>query len=151
MWDFSRSRSSAAALAVMFIVACTGAHEDRTGAKTAGAATSHCQGLAILVEAVPPDSVSLQERCQLVRRALASLSRADSASGIRRGDTAVVTRAVVTPLSEETATGALLRATWHVSLYLDKRPYDAEVIFDRHTDSVKVQRIHKPLGSESSL
>jgi hypothetical protein len=127
-------------------IACTGTSSDRSERRASDVAVERCEGLSAPVDAVPPDSVSNEMRCQLARRAIASLALSRPADGVERGDTALVSRVLITPLTEELANQVASRATWHVSLSLQGRPYDAEVVIDRQTDSLSVIRSHKPLG-----
>jgi len=127
-------------------IACAGTSSDRSDRRASDVAVERCKGLSAPVDAVPPDSVSNEMRCQLARRAIASLARSTPADGVERGDTALVSRVLITPLTEESANRVASRATWHVSLSLQRRPYDAEIVIDRQTDSLLVRRSHKPLG-----
>jgi hypothetical protein len=70
---------------------------------------------------------------------------ATTASGLTPSDTTAVTKALVTTLSREDSIGIVPRPTWHVTLTLEGRPYDAEAVIDRQTDSTVIQRVHKPL------
>jgi hypothetical protein len=139
-------------LALACLAACKDAarHQEVSGSRSAAAGATACDGLSIPVESTPPDSISEADRCHLVRRAIASLGQAVASSGVERADTAAVVRAVISPLSEETAQGAPIRSTWHISLWLKGKPYDAEVVLDRATGGMEVRRSHKPLGAPSS-
>jgi hypothetical protein len=126
-------------------IACTGTSSDRSERRASDVAVERCEGLSAPVDAVPPDSVSNEMRCQLARRAIAGLAKSTPADGVERGDTALVSRVLITPLTEQSANRVASRATWHVSLSLQRRPYDAEIVIDRQTDSLLVRRSHKPL------
>jgi hypothetical protein len=77
---------------------------------------------------------------------MTSLARAGSADGVESADTARVVSIAITPLTENLANGEQ-RGRWHIGLRLNEKPYDAEVIVDRQSDSVVVKRSHKPIGS----
>jgi hypothetical protein len=116
---------------------------------TAGEATSEipqaCTARVANIQAVPEDSFPPAERCRLVNLAVASVAEAGADTGLEPADTAAIRSALLVPLSQTTPEGALIRATWHVTLSLEGRPYDAEVIVDRGNGGVAAARIHKPM------
>lgn len=113
----------------------------------AGSSSVSCPELRIPVAVVPVDSVGRAEACDLVARAIEAVRDAVPASGLLPGDASEVARASITPLTAEPAGDMEARPTWHITLSLPARPYDAEVIVDRRTDSLSVTRVHKPLGT----
>lgn len=128
-----------------FLGSCT--PEERTRTERADAEPHQtCANREIPVRVVPEDSLLPAERCRLVDLAVASMGNALGTSGVLPSDTSAVESALLVSLSETTPEGTLIRATWHVTLSLEGRPYDAEVIIDRSSGQVTVSRIHKPLS-----
>lgn len=117
-------------------------HETKNGGLNA---EQPCTRHHIAVRAVPEDSFPRAERCRLLDLAIKSVGEASPASGLVPTDTTAISSALLVPLSQTTPEGLLIRARWHVSLTLDRRPYDAEVIVARSSGQVTVSRIHKPL------
>jgi len=109
-------------------------------------ARTRCIGIAANVVGVPRDSVDGEARCSLAERAIRALADAGPASGLLKADTAEISRISITPLTIVRDSGEVDQPTWHITLTLKNEPYDAEVIFNRITDSVAIGRIHKPLG-----
>jgi hypothetical protein len=107
---------------------------------------TRCVGIAANVVSVPRDSVNSEARCALAERAIRALADASPASGLLKADTTEVSRISITPLTIARDSGAADQPTWHITLTLKSEPYDAEVIFNRLTDSVAIGRIHKPVG-----
>lgn len=104
-----------------------------------------CRQRDIIVRAVPEDSFPQADRCRLVDLAVTSVGKAMPSSGLTPADTSAIRSALLVPVSQTTPEGTLIRATWHVTLSLRDKPYDAEVIIDRTNSQVTVSRIHKPL------
>jgi hypothetical protein len=104
-----------------------------------------CPRREILVRAVPEDSFPQADRCRLVDLAVTSVGKAMPSSGLVPADTSAISSALLVPVSQTTPEGTLIRATWHVTLSLHDRPYDAEVMIDRTNSHVTVSRIHKPM------
>jgi hypothetical protein len=104
-----------------------------------------CLRREIVVRAVPEDSFPQADRCRLVDLAVKSVGKAVSKSGLVPADTSAIRGALLVPVSQTTPEGTLIRATWHVTLSLHDRPYDAEVIIDRASGQVTISRMHKPL------
>lgn len=113
-----------------------------------GSDVSHarCVGIAADVVGAPRDSVDGESRCALAERAIRALADAGPASGLLKADTAEISRISITPLTILGDSAEVDQPTWHITLTLRSESYDAEVIFNRITDSVAIGRIHKPLG-----
>lgn len=103
-----------------------------------------CVEREFAITAFPEDSVQPNEQCRLVDVAIASIAAAEPASGLAPSDTAAIRSALVVPLSHSTPEGQLITSSWHVTLSLAGREYDAEVIIDRSSGAVSASRIHKP-------
>ena len=109
--------------------------------------STRCPGLAADVASVPGDSADGDERCLLAERAIKALAPADPARGLSPADTSQIIHISVTPLTVVSEEGsAANEPTWHVTLTLRNKSYDAEAIINRRTDSLTINRIHKPLG-----
>jgi len=120
------------------VVGCTGASPVKRDSEQDRLIESRCNGLAIPVRYGQSDSISSSQSCALLRRAIASLGRVDTANGVAPADTAAISRALVTAMTEESPEGVVLHERWHVSLELDARPYDVEVTIDRQSDEIVV-------------
>jgi len=135
-----------AVCAIIFCFALGACRPDESAASRAvPEAGQPCTPRVAAVEAFPADSVPESERCRLVNLAVATVGKAEPSTGLVPGDTASIRGATVAPLSQTTPEGALVQATWHVTLHLEGRPYDAEVLVDRASGRVTATRIHKPM------
>lgn len=132
-------------LGAVALIGCGGAGDERSAAAVPSGAGPDCAPRSLGIEVSPPDSFSAADRCRLVRIALRTLAAAPDTSGVSPADTAYVAGALLTPLSLAMPDGTIPNPTWHVSLSLRGRPYDAEVIIVRATGRATVSRFHKPL------
>lgn len=128
------------------LLACTGCQQDHQDVTNrSGSSSKACMATSIPVVAVPADSFSAVLRCDLVSKAMHALAHADLSSGVLQSDSAKVERITLTPLTASTDSVANQpEATWHVTLHLSQRPYDAEVILNRRNSVASVHRTHKP-------
>jgi hypothetical protein len=105
----------------------------------------NCDRRAVEITAIPEDSFPEAERCRLLGIATTSIGQATSSTGVLPGDTAAIREVLIMSLSQTDPEGEIVTSKWHISLRLEGRPYDAEVIIDRLTGSTVLSRIHKPL------
>lgn len=136
-------RMLAAVATVLVLIACQRGDGDELDSE-AKALPEPCMRRSITITAFPEDSVPPDERCRLVDLAIASVAAAEPSSGLVPADTAAIRSALVVPLSHTTPEGQLLSSSWHVTLSLAGRKYDAEIIVDRSNGAVTAMRIHKP-------
>jgi ABC-type Fe3+-hydroxamate transport system substrate-binding protein len=131
------------AIVVVLALGACRSNEPSAISKAGSASQRSCTPRVVTIRAAPEDSFPLAERCRLVNLAVASVAGAAPNTGLQPADTAAITSALLVPLSQTTPDGTLIRATWHVTLSLENRPYDAEVIVDRSSGQAMATRIHK--------
>jgi hypothetical protein len=96
------------------------------------------------VTAVPPDSFTTADRCALVGLAMTMLGSAGEETGLLPTDTSSVTEARLVPVNQvDPQADSAVASRWQVSLELKGRPYNAELLVDRNTGSVRITRMHK--------
>jgi hypothetical protein len=106
-----------------------------------------CEAEVLPTRSAPTDTLTVQERCALVRAALATVAKPGATpNGLEPADSAAAKAAYIASLTQQDSTGKAIRTYWSVNLELEGRPYDAEVQIDRSSGTRSAQRTHKPIG-----
>ncbi|HST63001.1 MAG TPA: hypothetical protein VLK84_30110 [Longimicrobium sp.] len=130
-------------MSALLPLAC-GSPEKEVAEDVADAPREPCGPARIQVTAVPPDSFTVEDRCALVGLAVTMLGSAGEETGLLPSDTAAAMTALLVPMVERDGdTDTVIAARWHVSLDLRGRPYNAELMVDRRTGTVRISRMHK--------
>lgn len=104
-----------------------------------------CIPARVSVVSFPEDSLSEADQCRLFQLAVEAISSAGPETGLTPSDHSAVSSVLFTPVTRVRPDGAVDSRAWHVSLTLQGRPYDAEIIVDRSTGEVTASRMHKPI------
>lgn len=79
-----------------------------------------------------------EDPCELANRARGAVLASPDSS-------VVIDSIFLISMSEANPSGSVISSHWQAQFFLSNEPFDLQVLIDRSTEEVEVERIHKPI------